>query len=73
MPILECPRNTLDMNHIEYNDEICNQMPCKKEKMWKRVCEAWYSVALNVLEEPYNAMSRRIADLIKAKGDATIY
>ena len=45
----------------------------KKEKMWKRVCEAWYSVALSVLEEPHNAMPRRIADLIKAKGDATIY
>ena len=29
--------------------------------------------AVNVLEEPNNAMPRRIADLIKAKGDATIY
>ena len=48
-------------------------MPCKKEKMWKRVYEAWYSVALNVLEEPYNAMPRPIADFIKAKGDAKIY
>ena len=45
----------------------------KKEKMWKRVCEAWYRVALSVGEEPNNAMPRRIADLIKAKGDATIY
>ena len=44
-----------------------------KEKMWKRVCEAWYSVALSVLEEPHNAMPRRIADLITAKGDTTIY
>ena len=59
------------MNPIEYNDEIGNQMLCKKEKMWKQVCEAWYSVALNVLKELYNAMP--IADLIKAKGDATIY
>ena len=30
--------------------EIGNQMPCKIEEMWKRVCKAWYSVALNVLE-----------------------
>ena len=47
-------------------------MLCKKEER-KRVCEAWYSVASNVLEELYNAMPRRIADLIKAKRDATIY
>ena len=33
----------------------------------------WYSVALNVLEEPYNAMPRRIAEFIKVKGDASIY
>ena len=45
----------------------------KKEKMWKRVCEAWYNVALSVLEEPHNAMPRQIAEFIKAKGDATIY
>ena len=25
-------------------------MPCKKEEMWKRVFEAWYSVAPNVLK-----------------------
>ena len=34
--------------------EIGSQMPCKIQKMWKRVCEDWYSVALNVLEELYN-------------------
>ena len=45
----------------------------KKEKMWKRVYEAWFSVALNVQEKLYNAMPTQIADLIKAKGDATIY
>ena len=60
------------MNPIEYNDEIGDQMPCKKEKMWKQVCEAWNSVALNFLEELYNTMPSRIADLIKAKEDATI-
>ena len=64
---------SLDMNPIEYNYEIGNQMLCKKEKMWKRVCEAWFSVALNVQEKLYNAMPTQIADLIKAKGDATIY
>ena len=73
MPILERPGISLDMNPIEYNDEIGMQMSSKKEKMWKRVCEAWYSLALKVLVEPYNAMPRRIADLIKAKGDAQIY
>ena len=44
--------------------EVGNQLLCLKEKMWKRVCEAWYSVAPNVLEEIYNSMPRRIADLI---------
>ena len=53
--------------------KIGNQMPFMKEDMWKRVCEAWYSVALNVLEELYNSMSRRISDIIKAKGGATNY
>ena len=53
--------------------EIGNQMPCKIEKMWKRVSEAWYSVALNVLEELYNSMPSRISDLIESKGDATKY
>ena len=52
--------------------EIGNQMLCKFEDMWKRVCEAWYSVASNILEELYNSMPRRSADLIK-KGDATKY
>ena len=33
--------------------------------MWKRVCEMWYSEAPNVLEELYNSMQMRIADLIK--------
>ena len=33
--------------------------------MWKRVFEAWYSVALNVLEELNNPMPRTIAERIK--------
>ena len=53
--------------------EIGYQMPCKKEDMSKRVCEAWKSVAPNVLEELTNLMSRNIADLIKAKGWAMNY
>ena len=36
-----------------------------------RVCEAWYSVRLNVLGEPNNSKPSRNEDLIKAKGDAT--
>ena len=48
-------------------------MPCKKEDMLKRVCEARNSIEQNVLEELYNSMSSGIADLIKAKGGATNY
>ena len=44
---------------------IGNQMLYKKEDIWKRVCEAWYSVASNILEELYNPIPRRIADLNK--------
>ena len=40
-------------------------MQCTREEMWKRVFEAWYSVAQNVLEELNNSMARRIADFIK--------
>ena len=66
------------MNPIEniwniMKKEIGNQMPCKIQDMRKRVCEAWYSVAPNVLEELYNSMPRRIADLIEANRDATKY
>ena len=48
-------------------------MPYEIEKMCKRVCEAWYSVALNVLEELYNSMPKGIADLIESKGDVKKY
>ena len=46
---------------------------CKKEEMWKPVCEAQNSVAPNVLKEFYNSMPKRITDLIKAKGDTKNY
>ena len=46
--------------------EIGNQMPCKKGV--KGVCEAWYSVPPNVIEELYKSMPRRNVDLMKAKG-----
>ena len=66
------------MNTIEnvwniMKKEIGNQMACKKEEMWKAVCEEWYSVAPNVLEEPNNSMPGRITDLMKAKGDTKKY
>ena len=48
-------------------------MPCIKEEIWKRVCEAWYNVVPNVLEELSYSMPRRIADLIKAKGGTMKY
>ena len=53
--------------------EAGNQTQCKNEEMWKPVCETWYSLALNVLEELKNSMQRRIPDLIKGKGDAKKY
>ena len=53
--------------------EIGNRMPCKSEEMWKPVCETWYNLALNVLEELKNSMPMRIEDLIKAKGEAKKY
>ena len=48
-------------------------MPRQIEEMRKRVYEAWFSVALHVLEDFYNSMPKRIADIIEAKGDATKY
>ena len=76
--VLEWPGNLPDMNPIEnvwntIKKVIGNQLPCKREVMWDRVCDARYSVAPNVLEELYNSMPRRIADLYKAKGGATNY
>ena len=53
--------------------EIGNQMLCKKEDMWKRVYETWYSFAADILEALCNSMPKRIADLIKEKGAATKY
>ena len=71
IPVLEWPGNSPgNESHrkcLEYNEKIGNQMPCKIEEMWKRVCEARYSVALNVLKELDNSMPRRIADLIENK------
>ena len=70
--VLELPGNSQDMNPIEnvWNIKkkvIGNQIPCKREVMWKRVCDSWYGVAPNVGEKLYNSMPRRIADLYKAK------
>ena len=39
--------------------------------MASTVCEAWYSVWPNVLEELNNSIPSRNEDLIKAKGGAT--
>ena len=53
IPVLEGQGNWRDKNtreRLEYNEEIGNQMPCRREEIWKPVCEEWYSVAPNVLE-----------------------
>ena len=68
----ELTRHEYHRERLEYNEEIGNQIPCKK-KIWKPVCEASYSVAPNVLKELNNSMPRRITDLIKAKGDTKKY
>ena len=52
-------------------EEIGNQLPCLKEELYRRVCEAWYSVRPNVLEELNNSIqSRNHEDLFKAKEGA---
>ena len=75
---LEWHVNSPDMNFIENvwnlkKKVIGNQISRKREVMWDRVCDAWYSVAPNVLEILYNSIRRRIVDIHKAKGDATKY
>ena len=65
----EWARHEYHRERLEYNEEIVNQMSFKKAEMWKPVCEAWYSVARNVLEELNNSMPRKITDFIKAKGN----
>ena len=66
------------MNPIEnvwniMKKEIGNQMPCRKEEMWKPVWDVWYSVVPNVLEEPNNLVPRRFTDLNITKGDTRKY
>ena len=36
----ELARHEYHRERLEYNEEIGNKMPCKKEEMWKPVCEA---------------------------------
>ena len=69
----ELARREYHRERLEYHEEIGNQMSCKKEEMWKPVCEAWYSVTPNVLEELINSMTRKITDLIQAEADTKKY
>ena len=66
-------RHEYHRKRLEYNEQIGNQMPSRKDEMWKPVCEAWYSVAPNVLEKLNNSIPSRITDLIKAKGNTKKY
>ena len=66
-------RHEYHRKRLEYNEQIGNQMPSRKDEMWKPVCEAWYSVAPNVLEELNNSILRRITDLSKEMGDTKNY
>ena len=71
--VLKWPGNSQEIYSKEnvwsiMKKDIGNQRSCLKEEMWKRVCEAWYNVATNVLEELNNSIPRRIADLIKQMG-----
>ena len=61
----ELARHEYHRERLEYNEDVDYQMPCNNE-IWKPVCEAWYSVAPNVLKE-LNSMPQRITDVIKAK------
>ena len=69
------------MNNIEnvWNlmKRLVTECHVKKEEMWKPVwkpvCEVWYSVAPNVLDELNTSMPRSITNLIKAKGDTKKY
>ena len=54
------------MDTIENAWNIMKRLVTKVE-MLKPVCDGWYSVAPNVLEEHNNSMARRITDLINAK------
>ena len=69
----ELARHEYHRERLEYNEEIGKHVSCKKEEMWKQVCEVWYSVAPNVLKELNNSMPRRITDLNKTKGDTKKY
>ena len=61
------------MNTIDNILNIMKKYNVNKAEMWKPVCEAWYSVTSNVVEELNNSMQRRITDLIKEKGGTKKY
>ena len=63
LPVLKWRGNSPEINSIEnfwniMKEGICNQLPCLNEEIWKRVWEAWYRLAPNVLEELNNSIPK---------------
>ena len=57
-------RHKYHKERLEYNEEIGNHLPCKKEELWKPIYEVWYSVAPKVPEELNNSMPGELQMLL---------
>ena len=79
-PFLEYPgmarvfaRYESQRGHMEYNEEINNQTPCKKKMCGRKYVKRGIVKHRTFWKNFYNPMPKNIADLIKAKGGATKY
>ena len=68
IPVLEMTRVfTRYYSHrgrLEYKEEISNQKPCKKN-----ICEAWYRLAPNVLEELLQSKAKENCRMTNCRSD----